>query len=415
MNIKFSTSLLLLSLITNHAHGQQDASLRGEKGGRQGKGKGQDGKDRPFSGGPHGNKPGFPGFEEKPETVEISCIADYDCALPNGEDGTFVCRQMYHPITGDSKSKATCIPNDRAWVTDECGCCGEDCPERPEFIDLTCDENIDAEETLDNVAVSRATDRQRPDSNVDRALVCRTLVNPFTGEETPTTIPVPVNRGLDGDTCGCCDGVCPERGEERFPRPDLTNITCEAEELITCDLPKRGRKNRNETDSGDTGVFVCREMYNKITGLSEEEAVCIPPDRAWETDTCGCCGEDCPERPRPVEIECEETEHSCELRNGEEGVFVCRSVFHPIDGQLEERSMCIPSNKAWVTDTCGCCESGCPITPEGGFDDEDTQLLLMALESPEEYALDDSSEASNVIIQGGVAMACLVAIQALLL
>lgn len=435
MNFKFATSLLVLSLVTDRAlavrgvggNGDQDSSLRGEQGGRQGEGSHggprghHNGKDRPFSGGPHGIKPGFPGSQIQPDLTEITCSTDYDCALPNGEDGTFVCRGLYHPITGESKSKAICIPNDRAWVTDECGCCGEDCPEQPEFVDLTCEDEED--QTLDSVAVSRAADHQGgpfSDSDVDMDIVCRNLVNPFTGEETPTTIPVPVNRGLDGDTCGCCDGVCPKPGEQKFPRPDLTDITCEAEDLITCELPKRGGKNGDDTDSQDSAVFVCREMYNPLTGVSKQEAVCIPPDRAWETDTCGCCGEDCPERPAPVEIDCEEAEQSCDLRSGEEGVFVCRSVFHPLDGQVEERSLCIPSDRAWVTDTCGCCESGCPTTPEGGFDDEDTQLYSMALEAPEEYALDevandDSSEASNAIIQCGATMTFLVAIQILML
>jgi hypothetical protein len=313
--------------------------------------------DRPF-GMPNGGRPAFPGIE--PEFTDITCAADYNCSLPrNGDDaaGVFVCRQLFHPITGESSARAMCIPSDRAWESDECGCCGEDCPEQPEFVDITCDDEGE---------------------DVDEVIVCRELTNPFTGQLEPTTIHIPGNRGLDGDACGCCNDVCPERGDQRFPRPDALNITCEAPELITCDLPSR----KDGEDEENEGLFVCRTMFNPNTGESEQQPLCVPSDRAWSTDECGCCGEDCPVRPAPVEIQCEE-EQLCELRNGEEGVFVCRGLYHPISGELAERSMCIPSDRAWVTDTCGCCESGCPELPKGGFDSEDAQLVSFALEASE--------------------------------
>jgi hypothetical protein len=84
-------------------------------------------------------------------------------------------------------------------------------------------------------------------------------------------------------------------------------------------------------------------------------------------------------------------------------------MFHPIDGQIEERSFCIPSDRAWVTDTCGCCDSGCPTAPEGGFPDEDAQLFAAALEAPEEFAFDEvngtsESEAAAVTHGGAVVM-----------
>ena len=60
---------------------------------------------------------------------------------------------------------------------------------------------------------------------------------------------------------------------------------------------------------------------------------------------------------------------------------MCRELFHPIDGEIAERSLCIPADRAWMTDTCGCCESGCPERPEAGFDSEDTQLVSLALEA----------------------------------
>jgi hypothetical protein len=45
-------------------------------------------------------------------------------------NGTFVCRTTYHPITGEPFERVRCIPTDRAWDTDVCGCCGgESCPD----------------------------------------------------------------------------------------------------------------------------------------------------------------------------------------------------------------------------------------------------------------------------------------------
>jgi hypothetical protein len=83
-------------------------------------------------------------------------------------------------------------------------------------------------------------------------------------------------------------------------------------------------------------------------------------------------------------------------------------LFHPIDGQIEERSLCIPSDRAWVTDMCGCCDSECPTAPEGGFVDEDTQLLAAALEGPEEFAFDEvngsSESGASVATHGGAMM-----------
>jgi hypothetical protein len=133
--------------------------------------------------------------------------------------------------------------------------------------------------------------------------------------------------------------------------------------LITCDLPPK----REQDDAKQKGSFCAASSSTLARGVAQNEALCIPEDRAWDTDDRGCCGEDCPTRPRPVDIECtEDAADSCEMRNREDGVFVCRTLFHPVDGEIRERSLCIPSDRAWVTDTCGCCEdeSGCPATPE---------------------------------------------------
>ena len=125
---------------------------------------------------------------------------------------------------------------------------------------------------------------------------------------------------------------------------------------------------------------------------------------AWKTDECVCCRVACPEGPGPVDIECSDTEQTCELRNGEDdGLFVFRSIFHPLDGAAEETSLCISSDKSKMTDDCGCCtKTGCPDTPEDGFDDKDTQLTALALEATENVnaALANSSGASSAVMSG---------------
>lgn len=73
-------------------------------------------------------------------------------------------------------------------------------------------------------------------------------------------------------------------------------------------------------------------------------------------------------------------------------------------------ALCIPSDKASVTDDCGCCaDSGYPTAPEGGFLDEDTQLFAAALEVPKEVAFHEvngtsGSGASAVTCGGDVVM-----------
>jgi hypothetical protein len=410
MNFKVANSLLLLALSSQETlaavrgggshhdgtHGEhQTSNSHDGPGGHKQSG-------RPFSGGPNGDMPGFPGQEFEFNLTSISCDAAYDCEMHNGDPGVFVCRVMFHPITGEESSRAQCIPSDEAWGTDGCGCCGEDCPEQPDFIDNGCANTTqgvanttqEVANTTQDVAFERHNRPGGADADVD--VVCRTMTNPFTGDEMPMTLPIPADRGLDGDMCGCCDGGCPEPGEEIFERPDFVEKSCETEGLIACDIPHR----RGEDGSEEQGFFVCREMFNARTGDSEQEALCISEDRAWETDDCGCCGEDCPINAAPVDIACTEEAEICELRHGqEEGIFVCRSVFHPIYGESQELSLCIPSDKAWVTDTCGCCDSGCPSEPEDGFNDEDAQLVNMTLEA---YATAEESisGAASVIAQG---------------
>jgi hypothetical protein len=82
-----------------------------------------------------------------------TCDEEYECSLyhhhrhddsRNGNvNGTFVCRTTFHPITGERFSRVRCIPTDRAWETDVCGCCGDTCPDlsnSTSCLDLEADE-----------------------------------------------------------------------------------------------------------------------------------------------------------------------------------------------------------------------------------------------------------------------------------
>jgi hypothetical protein len=226
------------------------------------------------------------------------------------------------------------------------------------------------------------------------------------------TIPISPEKSLDGDICGCCNSECPEEiGSQIFERPDQVELDwCEANEVTNCILPRRHHHGQDEDegegdedDAEEQGVFVCRSMANMLTGVAESQPLCIPTDRAWETDECGCCGLGCPERPERVDIECTAEIDQCERRNGESGVFVCRDLFHPLDGSVIEKALCIDSENAWATDGCGCCGDDCPVTPEGGFVSEDGQLMELAVEA--ELSVDESAASYGSLAIAGLVVA----------
>ena len=353
----------------------------------------------------------------KANITDITCSDDWTCDLRNGEEGTFVCRSYFNPLTGVETSKARCIPTDRAWTTDECGCCGEDCPTRPDFVDIDCGDQSDLTWGDSDTKVSRFNNKKEDEEKKfgDKVIVCRDLFDPFTGELKPVTIPIRSDRALEGDTCGCCNDECPVKGEPQFDRPDLVELDwCEDDELTACTVPKKKFRGEEDevTDEDREGVFVCRSWTNKLTGEAESKSVCIPNDGAWETDQCGCCGDECPTRPE--NIDCSAEEDQCERKNGETGVFVCRSLFHPVDGSSLEKTLCVPPEKTIDTaDECGCCGDDCPVTPAGGFDDEDAQILSFALESPDGYAEDDDSSAFHAAGAGAFLVGILLALVAL--
>ena len=98
---------------------------------------GSSGDHRSFSGG-RSECPGFPGDAEI-ELTTIACNTKLACERRDGVGGMIVCRGLFHPITGVKENKTLCIDSDEAWITDDCGCCNGEFPERPNSMDLSCD------------------------------------------------------------------------------------------------------------------------------------------------------------------------------------------------------------------------------------------------------------------------------------
>lgn len=305
------------------------------------------------------HRPGFLG--NLPNRTGITCSDEEDACLV---ERVKVCRTSYHPVTGEVKSKSLCIKPDKGTTLDECGCCDDVCPRKASFEDINCTDAVNAEL-----------------QNPNKVVVCRDVFNPFTSDQEAKTVRVRKDKSLEGDECGCCEDNCPTPGENKplFERPAKTNETCEAEGPVECD-----RRNT-------TGFFACRSISRPATGEVEDFSVCLSEGNAWESDTCGCCDDDCP--ATRIDLACDQEEEeppTCNLKNGAVGNFVCRSLFHPFDGELRNRTFCADTGNAWVFDTCGCCDDDCLVEPESGFADEEEQWLALLEEDPS--MLEDSSD-----------------------
>jgi hypothetical protein len=153
---------------------------------------------------------------------------------------------------------------------------------------------------------------------------------------------------------------------------------------------------------GDEGLFVCRTLFQPVTGESSIQTVCCDPERALETDQCGCCDGSCPDsssKDRPAldftdfvetlevvdfiekfneeaglkQAEIVDISNACTIianeplcaynSNGDLGKWVCRTIFSPTTGRPKETSSCSDPQRALVTDQCGCCNGDCPISP----------------------------------------------------
>jgi hypothetical protein len=119
MMIKFTVVLTTLFLAMTGINADK---LRGLRSGPPGLG----GREGGFRGrGPFG------GIDES-DLVDLACpdnsANEPNCALRNGELGTWLCRTIFEPLTGESDSWSTCGNATRALPLDECGCCDGVCP-----------------------------------------------------------------------------------------------------------------------------------------------------------------------------------------------------------------------------------------------------------------------------------------------
>jgi hypothetical protein len=64
------------------------------------------------------------------EFTTISCNESYLCSQTPIQvtEGVLVCRTLYNMYTGEKTTRTSCISTSRALSSDECGCCGGDCP-----------------------------------------------------------------------------------------------------------------------------------------------------------------------------------------------------------------------------------------------------------------------------------------------
>jgi hypothetical protein len=143
---KFTIVITTLFLAMTGISATRTGGLRSGPPGPEGPG-GPGGRPGPGGpGGPGGMGNGFRGpfggMVDESALVDLSCpdtnaaANEPDCALRNGELGTWLCRtaMMVEPLTGESDSWSTCGNATRALPSDECGCCDGVCP----VLECTC-------------------------------------------------------------------------------------------------------------------------------------------------------------------------------------------------------------------------------------------------------------------------------------
>jgi hypothetical protein len=131
MMTKLTIVLTTLFLAMSGISADENRGLRSGPPGPGGPG-GRGGRNGGSGGGPFG------GIDESTLVdLSASCPGDAtdepDCALRNGELGTWLCRTIFEPLTGESDSWSTCGNATRALPLDECGCCEGACP-----VECTC-------------------------------------------------------------------------------------------------------------------------------------------------------------------------------------------------------------------------------------------------------------------------------------
>jgi hypothetical protein len=48
-------------------------------------------------------------------------------------------------------------------------------------------------------------------------------------------------------------------------------------------------------ENDQRGSWICRTLYDVVTGIPTSFSACIDPEHSLETDTCGCCHQTCPD------------------------------------------------------------------------------------------------------------------------
>jgi hypothetical protein len=152
--------------------------------------------------------------------------------------------------------------------------------------------------------------------------------------------------GFRGGKSGGRPGGGPGGARGGMDDANFFNITCDSEIDFSCDLHRGATK--------EDGVFVCRTHTNVMDeGRNNSFPVCIPTDKALESDECGCCGEDCPEVV-VCACPCTFTGRHGQLKEGV-GVLVDEE-------EEEETMMCVPkgASRTMVSRDVGItCDTGC--------------------------------------------------------
>lgn len=120
-------------------------------------------------------------------------------------------------------------------------------------------------------------------------------------------------------------GGCAPLGKGLFPEPEWITIA-DCTVGPTCAFDREGTE----------GAWVCRAAYDFFTGASTDVTLCIDPDQALSTDTCGCCG-DC-----PAECTC-----ACTTRDGADGVLIQPNrKADDAEEVIDPQPICLPSANA---------------------------------------------------------------------
>lgn len=136
-------------------------------------------------------------------------------------------------------------------------------------------------------------------------------------------------------------GGCAPSSQGLFPEPEWVTIEDCAAAGPMCAFDREGTE----------GTWVCRTAYDFFTGASTDVSLCIGPDQALSTDTCGCCG-DC-----PAECPC-----ACTTRDGAKGVLVQPIRYGPAaEKEIPPKCVASPNALGMVANGYASCATECSV------------------------------------------------------